>query len=128
MAFRNPSPKQKTGLAMEAYACAYLQKRGLTLITQNYHTRFGEIDLIMQDKDMLVFVEVRYRQSQKFGGAIESIDYFKEQRIIHAAQYYLMKFNLTHDVSCRFDIVAISGNCNTPEIEWILDAFEGVSE
>lgn len=127
MAFRNLSLKQKKGFDMETKACDYLQTKGLKLITKNYCTKMGEIDLIMQDKDVLVFVEVRYRKSNAFGGAVESVNYAKIQRIVRAANFYLLKFNLIHTARCRFDVVAISGNVETPEIMWIPDAFEGVS-
>jgi len=112
---------------METKACDFLQAKGLKLITKNYCTKMGEIDLIMRDKDVLVFVEVRYRKSNAFGGAAESVNYAKIQRIIRAANSYLLRFNLIHTARCRFDVVAISGELHSPEMTWIPDAFEGVS-
>lgn len=63
-----------TGSQAEQLALNYLQQQGLTLITQNYHSRRGEIDLIMLDENTLVFVEVRYRKSAAYGSALESVN------------------------------------------------------
>jgi putative endonuclease len=91
----------------------------LKLITNNYRCRLGEIDLILQDKETLVFVEVRMRSSSHFGGAATSIDARKQAKLIHTAQHYLA--TLKHIPPCRFDAVLLS----TPDnIEWIKNAFE----
>ena len=110
------------GNRAEKLAHKYLRKQGLKSLTQNYHCRFGEIDLIMLDKDYLVFVEVRYRKSQNFGGALESIDQFKQTKLRRTAHSYLLKTN-NNDCPCRFDILCLSGNLNRPEIDWIQNAF-----
>ena len=86
---------------------------------RNYHSRYGEIDLIMQDKDTLVFVEVRYRKSDGHGGAIESIDRHKQSRIVNTAENYLQAHSW--DGPCRFDIVAIQGETKP---QWIIGAFD----
>ena len=77
------------GALAEQHAARYLQQQGLKPVAQNYRSRFGEIDLIMQDGATLVFVEVRLRRSANFGGAAASIDARKQQRIIRTAQQYL---------------------------------------
>ncbi len=125
------SRKQK-GDQAEQLACEYLQAQGLTLITRNYHSRLGEIDLIMNDpgRGNLVFIEVRYRKSNQFGGAALSVTPKKQQRIIKTAMIYLQQH--APDAAARFDIVAISGSHsdnqqdNTTEntINWITDAFQ----
>ena len=115
------------GLAAEKLAATFLANHGLKLVTQNYHCRFGEIDLIMQDAKTLVFVEVKLRTSRQFGGAAASITPQKQQKIILTAQHYLQTQNLA-DVSCRFDAVLMQGTHLKPsdlqQIEWIRNAFE----
>ncbi|MFN8770695.1 MAG: YraN family protein [Neisseriaceae bacterium] len=101
------------GKAAESLAISYLQQNGLSLIKQNFHSRFGEIDLIMRDKDVVVFVEVKLRNSGINTG-IESITYNKQQKLIKTANYYLVK--LGHDVACRFDAVVIGTENN---YEWL---------
>lgn len=106
------------GKKAEDIACRFLIKNGLTLITRNYHCRYGEIDLIMQDGDNLVFVEVRYRNSDKFGSAIESVSHAKQRKLVFAANHYLHAYPTS--LAMRFDVIAISGH---QETEWITNAF-----
>lgn len=121
------TPAISTGQKNERLAEQFLQQRGLKLKERNYHCRRGEIDLVMFDKEVLVFVEVRYRKQAKYGSAMESVDHRKQQKLIKAAQYYLMKNFPKHEPICRFDVVAIDGN-QTPKssqnpIEWLPNAF-----
>ncbi len=114
-----------TGKQAEALACHYLQKQQLTLIDQNYHCRRGEIDLIMQDHQTLVFIEVRYRKNARFGSALESVDLRKQVKIITTAEHYLLQTDHQyHDY--RFDVIAIMPvQENTQqEITWIKNAFQ----
>jgi putative endonuclease len=111
---------REQGLLAERLALRFLSKQGLKLIDQNYHCRGGEIDLIMQDGDTLVFVEVRYRKSNAFGSAVETVNYTKQQRIIHTAQHYIQA-KQKYSFNCRFDIVGINDN---NQIEWLKDAFQ----
>jgi len=116
---RNAPAHLKKGKAAENIASQYLQSHGLQLLTSNYRSRFGEIDLIMQDADVLVFIEVRYRKNMQYGGAASSITYQKQQRIRKTAMTYLQK----HGTHCpaRFDVVAVEGNMQV--INWIKNAF-----
>jgi putative endonuclease len=84
----------------------------------NFRCRFGEIDLIMHDGATLVFVEVRLRSNQKFGGAAASVTSAKQGRITRAAQIYLQQ--QSREMACRFDVVLLDGERN---IEWIKNAF-----
>jgi putative endonuclease len=111
--------KQKSGANAEQQALDFLLKQKLKLVKQNYRCRMGELDLIMQYADTLVVVEVRYRQSERFGGALESITPQKQSRIIAATQYYLMQHNINPAV--RFDVIAINAN---NDINWIKNAFQ----
>ena len=109
-----------TGAQAEQLAAQFLQRRGLKLLQQNYRCRYGEIDLILQDADTLVFAEVRLRQHSRFGGAAASIDSAKQGRLIRTAQHYLA--TLAHTPPCRFDAVLLDTLENaTPE--WVRNAF-----
>ena len=106
-------------MVAEEHACKFLLKHGLSLVKQNFYSRFGEIDLIMQDGDTLVFVEVRKRQ-QGLTQALESITYAKQQKLVRAARYYLLK--LGKEVMCRFDAVLIDGH---GECGWLKNIIVG---
>jgi putative endonuclease len=95
------------GKIAEEAAKHYLCSNQLTFLEANYHCRQGEIDLIMKEKEQLVFIEVRYRKSTRYGSTIETVTNAKQRRIIAAARHYLHRHNLTETISCRFDIVGI---------------------
>lgn len=109
------------GQIAENKAAKYLIKQGLIMIQRNFHCRYGEIDLIMQDQETLVFVEVRFRHNSNYGGSAESITFSKQTKLIKTAQNYLMK-NKLGDVACRFDVIGLSGNLKKPDINWIVNA------
>ncbi len=109
------------GEAAEQAALHYLQQQGLRLIARNYRCRQGEIDLIMADGNQLAFIEVRYRKSSLFGSAAESVTITKQRRIAAAASHYLVTSG--QNMSCRFDVVALSGD-QGEKIEWIQNAFQ----
>lgn len=107
----------------EDLAHTYLCEQGLQSIERNYRCKRGEIDLIMLERDILVFVEVRYRKNQRYGGSLESIDYHKQQRILATATYYLYTHRWAQQHICRFDVVLIGGATDNPSVRWIVDAF-----
>lgn len=109
------------GAQAEQWAAQYLQRQGLKLVAQNYRSRFGELDLIMQQGDTLVFVEVRQRGSAEFGGAAASIDLHKQQRLIHTAQHYLA--GLSRTPPCRFDALLMD-DAEGGNAQWLRNAFE----
>lgn len=111
--------KQRTGDAAEQQALEYLQAAGLQMIERSFLCKGGEIDLIMRDGKYLVFVEVRKRSSQQFGGALASITSAKQKRMIHAAQVYLQSLKVLPP--CRFDVVAIQGE----ELIWLKNVISG---
>lgn len=96
------------GRLAEARALAYLQEKGLVLIERNMRHRRGEIDLVMRDGQTLVFIEVRLRRSDRFGGAAASITATKQARLWRSAEVYLMRY--AHPPACRFDAVCIDGD------------------
>lgn len=108
------------GSDAEQLAVSYLQRQHLVLVTQNYRCRFGEIDLIMRDGGTLVFIEVRMRANDQFGGAAASITPAKQIKLIRTARHYLSEIN--NEPPCRFDAVLLSGD-DERNIEWIKDAF-----
>jgi putative endonuclease len=112
-----------TGRTAERLASEYLKEKGLRLLECNYRTKAGEIDLIMQDDEEIVFVEVRLRNNPHFGNAIDTIDQRKQQKIIITATHYLSQKNLIDKVNCRFDVIGISYPQTKAVIEWIQDAF-----
>jgi putative endonuclease len=114
------SPDKTAGALAEARAEAFLQQQGLVKCAKNYRCKLGEIDLIMQHDDTLVFIEVRLRTHTGFANAAESVTIRKQQKIIKTAQYYLQQYQLTDKANCRFDVIAFSDN-GAPE--WIKDAF-----
>ena len=110
----------KAGDRAERIAAEYLQGMGLALLESRYRCRWGEIDLILKDRDTLVFAEVRLRQSKTFGGAAYSVDRRKQERIITTARHYLAN---RRESACRFDVILLD-RVDPPRIEWIRDAFQ----
>ncbi len=118
---RKQAPHLRQGEQAEQWACDYLLQQGLLLIEKNYHCKRGEIDLVMQDHNSLVFIEVRYRKNQLFGGALESITTSKQHKLRLSAEHYLQHH--AHNSYSRFDVIAISGTAPQPQINWIQNAF-----
>ena len=111
--------RKKIGDSKEQEAKRFLQQQGLTFVEQNYHCRFGEIDLIFSDPNQhaLVFVEVRYRNSAKFGGAAASVTPAKQAKIRKAALSYMTQRQL--DTAMRFDVIAFEQE----QLNWHQSAF-----
>lgn len=119
------SPHLLKGRRAEDRARRYLADRGLAFVEANYRCRSGEIDLIMEEQSTLVFVEVRYRKDEKFGGALESIDFAKQRRLRAAAEHYLQCRRIGDRRPCRFDVVLVTGGARGrtgARIDWIRDA------
>lgn len=115
---------RKQGQKFEQRAKNYLKNLGLVPVCDNFNTKVGEIDLIMSDNNILVFIEVKYRASASFGGAIAAISSSKQQKIIKAAMYYCLVNNINFEhVASRFDVVAITGSHEPFDIQWVKNAF-----
>ena len=123
---------KKIGNQIEVLVCDYLQQQRLKLIARNYKCRLGEIDLIMHDQAILVFIEVRYRQHQNFGSSLESVNLIKRNKIIKTAEYYLLSHQLFEKMACRFDVVGVKpsieklaniSKLDPAQVEWIKNAF-----
>jgi putative endonuclease len=117
LAFGRRAPTA-VGDEKERLACAFLERKGLRLLERNYRCRLGEIDLVMREAGTLVFVEVRFRASARFGTPAETVDMHKQRRLAAAAGHYLQHRPTT--LPCRFDVLAISGK---DRIDWIRNAF-----
>jgi putative endonuclease len=111
---------RQRGRLGEDLAVAYLKRQGLELLARNYRCRYGEIDLIARDGQTLVFVEVRMRGSNDYGGAAASITAGKQTKLVRAARHFLA--GRASIPPCRFDALLISGSQQL--VEWIKNAFE----
>ena len=109
------------GKKSEIIASQYLKQKGFKIIELNHKNKVGEIDIIAQDKEYLVFVEVKARLSRAFGDPLEAVNYKKQQKIRQVAELYLIKTKQIN-ANCRFDVISILGNENL-EIKHIENAF-----
>lgn len=114
--------RQRAGDAAEQAACATLEAGGCRILGRNVRFRAGEIDIVAEDRGTLVFVEVRMRRSEAFGGAGGSVDLFKQRRLVRAARHFLaQRFGAAGRLPpCRFDVVTADGDGVR---DWIRDAF-----
>jgi len=111
------------GRKNESVAARYLKKNGYRIITKNYRTKMGEIDIIAKEGDVIVFVEVKARKSPFLNRAKESVTKSKQHKLTLTAYSYLKQKGLDGK-SARFDVVSIDYTQNLPEIEVIKNAFE----
>ena len=109
----------RAGARAEELCAELLRKAGLRVLARNWRCRHGEIDLVAEEGDTLVFAEVRYRRDPRFGGAAESVTVAKQARLIAAARLYLMR---RPDAECRFDVLLLDA-LETGAIQWIRNAF-----
>jgi putative endonuclease len=116
--------KQISGKLAEDLTLRHLETCGLSLICRNWSCRSGELDLVMLDGDTVVFVEVRYRRHAAWGGALESVDLRKQQKLIKAAQLFLLKESCWAKHPCRFDVVAMGSAEGGAHPSWIRNAFD----
>ena len=112
---------RKTGSGQEQLAADYLVRKGHRILERNFRCRLGEIDIISLDRTAkaLVFTEVKYRRSDRQGDPLEAVDVRKQYRICRTAAYYMMQHCVNMDLSCRFDVIAVTGE----EIRHIENAF-----
>ena len=114
--------KRETGAAYENIAKDYLINNGYTILEMNHRNKCGEIDIIAEIGDCLVFCEVKYRSSLKYGDPLEAVDFRKQRKIYKAAMYYCTVNNIYFNRNIRFDVIGIYKNT---EIQHIVNAFEG---
>lgn len=111
-----------TGSKGEDIAAVFLKDKGYKIISRNYKTPIGEIDIIAKDGEILVFVEVKTRSDNSFGYPFEAVNAKKQQKLKNLALFYLKKQKKNYPV--RFDVLSIRINNSKKEIEHIKDAFE----
>ena len=114
---------QLRGDNFEGLARQRMESSGYRFVCAKYTCRVGEIDLIVQSKAAIVFVEVRYRHHNTFGSALESIDWKKQARVIKAAQHFLLAHPEFEYRAARFDVIGFAGDAAAPEMHWIENAF-----
>jgi putative endonuclease len=121
------SSSDKTlGRSGEQLAARYLKEQGCRILEQNYRLRFGEVDLIVRDRDTLCFVEVKTRRSLAYGPGGEAVVRSKQRQLTRVALSYLQEKNLVN-VSARFDVIVITNlSDDAPEIEWFKNAFDAL--
>lgn len=114
----------KIGKQGEDFAVRFLQANGYKILARNYRQRFGEIDIVAEDKDTLVFVEVKTRRNNRFGDPFEAVDTRKQGKLSRMAQDYISRNNY-EDRNARFDVIAIYLSTDTrPDVHHIPNAFE----
>jgi len=112
-----------SGARWEKTAESFLRKHGLKLLQRNFTSRFGEIDLVMEDENTVVFVEVKYRKSDQHGSGAEAVTFHKQGRISRTAAWYLAKNPHRAEQVCRFDVISIDPQKGDQGIDWIENAF-----
>lgn len=112
------------GFHYEHHALVWLRARGLLLVERNYRCPLGEIDLVMRDGRVLVFVEVRFRAGSGHGAASETVDHRKQCKLLRSAQHFLLRRRQFQNYPCRFDILGIDGCGPDLKVEWLRDAFQ----
>lgn len=117
-------PRVERGAASEQLAAEHLQSQGLVVLARNLRCRAGEIDLVCLDGDVLAIVEVRQRSRIEFGGALGSVTWRKQRKIIRATRYFLQRHAEWRAYVMRFDVIGVEGlpDCRH-RIVWIKDAF-----
>lgn len=123
---KNGINKREIGDRYEQMAVIYLEKEGYEILERNYRCRYGEIDIIGRDRQsqetVLVFVEVKYRSSTRFGSPFEAVDLKKQRTIVQTANYYMKERKIDAGTRVRYDVVGILGR----EIRLIRNAFGGM--
>lgn len=115
---------RRKGDKVERYVEKYLTQRKLRLVERNFSSRYGEIDLIMEDGKALVFIEVRFRANTAHGSGAETVDYRKQQKIIKTAQFFLQQQKKYQQLNCRFDVVSVTLGHKSLSADWLKDAFQ----
>lgn len=117
------APHLALGRAAEAAAARELERRGYRILAANFRAKGGELDLVAEDEGVLAVVEVRYRASDRYGGAAASITPAKRGRIVRAARYLLATNPPLAKLPARFDVVEVSGPADALRCDLIKAAF-----
>ncbi len=118
---------RQVGKHWEQAAESFLHSRGLITRNRNFYSRFGEIDLVMKDEDVLVFVEVRFRDDHRYGSGAETVTSSKQAKLARAALYFLRLNPYYSQRPCRFDVISVSTTQGNTVFNWIKNAFDAPS-
>ncbi|TDO96964.1 YraN family protein [Marinomonas balearica] len=114
---KHSNKRIKSGDQAEHFAAVFLERSGLRVIGRNFHSRYGEIDIICMEGDVVVFVEVKFRKNHSRGKAIESITPSKLNKILLTAQFWIKKHKHEHS-PIRFDAVTFDQTIDENSLNW----------
>jgi putative endonuclease len=120
--YENPRARHATGRAAEDLAAGYLERQGCHVLERRFACREGEIDLIVEDRGVVAFVEVKARYGYRFGGPLCSVTARKRRRIVATARAFLGR-RRWRGRRCRFDVVGVRLRAGNARVEWVRDAF-----
>jgi len=115
---------RRAGAYWEEQAASFLRAQGLKPLYRNFSCRFGEIDLIMEDQTVLVFVEVKYRKDSRHGSGTDAVTRPKQGKISRTAAWFLANHPHRAEQTCRFDVISIGKDKGGQDVTWIRSAFE----
>jgi putative endonuclease len=116
------------GIQWENAALVQAQKAGLKLLARNFHCRYGEIDLILDEAGGIVFVEVRFRGSSARGGGTASVGAAKRAKLVQTAKVWLQAHPQYANLPCRFDVIGCAGSPDRAQLEWTRNAFDAFND
>ncbi len=116
--------KRKIGSWYETLACKYIVSMGGKIIARNFRVRRGEIDIIALDGDYTCFVEVKYRNGNKYGGPEAAVSFRKQKQICNISRYYMCSNNMSDEAYVRYDVITVSGEDDGVVITWYKNAFD----
>ena len=119
--------KRSVGDFYENIACRFIYANGGTVIERNYRQRRGEIDIIARDGDYLCFIEVKYRNTERFGAPERAVNISKQKQICRISKLFLYSRYKSMDIPIRYDVIAISGVQNAVTVKWLKNAFEYIA-
>ena len=119
------SLKRDIGKKYEAHAAKFLRNHGYRIVAKNFQWRGGEIDLVVINNSVIVFVEVKYRSNEDYGQAVETVTLEKQRKLIRTAHYFLQQHNEFSLMDARFDVIGMTPTSDDKEIkvDWIKGAF-----
>jgi putative endonuclease len=117
-------PRRLFGQEGESAAERYLRRKGYRILERNARSSLGELDLVVEDGAVLVFVEVKARHSDAYGGAVHAVHRRKQDKLIQLAAQYLARHHINNR-PCRFDVVLVQGSgTHDTQVDHIQNAFE----
>lgn len=117
------APHLLRGQLAERHACGWLRRHGLRPVTRNFHSRYGELDLVMLDVACLVIVEVRLRSATRFGDGFASVTAAKQRKVARTTQEFMRRHPEHAQRELRFDVIAVSWRGGHLHCDWRPNAF-----